>query len=123
MTARKNSAPRRSARSVKKAATSLTERTFASRQAWSNWLRSHHASSPELWLKMAKKGAEGSSISYSDALDIAMSWGWIDGQKRAVDENWWLQRFTPRTENSAWSKINCAKAEALIAAGEMQQPG
>lgn len=63
------------------------------------------------------------ALSYAEALDIALAWGWIDGQKRAHDERAWLQRFTPRRPRSTWSKINRDKAEALIRAGKMQPPG
>ena len=96
---------------------------FATARAWSEWLDAQHASSRGVWLKIAKKGAGAVSITYAEALDGALAWGWIDGQKRTFDEVWWLQRFTPRTAKSPWSKINCAKAEALIAAGMMESPG
>jgi uncharacterized protein YdeI (YjbR/CyaY-like superfamily) len=101
--------------------------SFATARAWSAWLTTNHASSRGLWLKIAKKiadkGAGSPSVTYAEALDVALAWGWIDGQKRAFNELWWLQRFTPRTTKSAWSKINCAKAETLIAAGTMTAPG
>jgi uncharacterized protein YdeI (YjbR/CyaY-like superfamily) len=73
-------------------------------------------------LRIPKKGAEG-AISYAEALDVALAWGWIDSQKRALDANAWTQRFSPRTPKSPWSKINRAKAEALIAAGKMEPSG
>jgi uncharacterized protein YdeI (YjbR/CyaY-like superfamily) len=76
-----------------------------------------------LWLKIAKKGAGSASVTYSEALDGALAWGWIDGQKRTFNDVWWLQRFTPRMTKSPWSKINRAKAETLIAAGTMAAPG
>jgi uncharacterized protein YdeI (YjbR/CyaY-like superfamily) len=93
---------------------------FATARAWSEWLEAHHASSRGLWLKIAKKGAGAASVTYAEALDGALAWGWIDGQKGTLNDLWWLQRFTPRTAKSPWSKINRAKAEALIAAGTMQ---
>ena len=96
---------------------------FATARSWSDWLETHHASSRGVWLKIARKGAGAESVTYMEALDSALAWGWIDGRKRALDDVWWLQRFTPRTAKSPWSKINCAKAEALIAAGTMQTPG
>ena len=89
---------------------------FATARAWSEWLEAHHASSRGLWLKIAKKGAGAASVTYAEALDGALAWGWIDGQKGTLNDVWWLQRFTPRTAKSPWSKINRAKAEALIAA-------
>jgi uncharacterized protein YdeI (YjbR/CyaY-like superfamily) len=97
--------------------------SFATARAWSEWLATHHASSRGLWLKVAKKGAGSVSVTYSEAIDGALAWGWIDGQKRGFNGVWWLQRFTPRTAKSAWSKINRAKVEALIAAGTMEAPG
>jgi uncharacterized protein YdeI (YjbR/CyaY-like superfamily) len=97
--------------------------SFATARAWSKWLATHHASSRGLWLKIAKKGAGSASITYSEALDSALAWGWIDGQKRTFDNAWWLQRFTPRRAKSGWSKINRAKVEKLIAAGTMAAPG
>jgi uncharacterized protein YdeI (YjbR/CyaY-like superfamily) len=76
-----------------------------------------------LWLKIGKKGVGVASVTYAEALDVALAWGWIDGQKGALNGVWWLQRFTPRTAKSPWSKINRAKAEALIAAETMETPG
>jgi uncharacterized protein YdeI (YjbR/CyaY-like superfamily) len=96
---------------------------FATARAWSEWLEAHHASSRGLWLKIAKKGAGAASVTYAEALDGALAWGWIDGQKGSLNDVWWLQRFTPRTAKSPWSKINRAKAEALIAVGTMEIPG
>jgi uncharacterized protein YdeI (YjbR/CyaY-like superfamily) len=97
--------------------------SFATTRAWSEWLKAHHASSRGVWLKIAKKGSNSMSITYPAALDVALAWGWIDGQKNKFDDAWWLQRFTPRTTKSPWSKINRAKAEALIASGRMEAPG
>jgi uncharacterized protein YdeI (YjbR/CyaY-like superfamily) len=76
-----------------------------------------------VWLKIARKDARTASVTYAEALEGALAWGWIDGQKRKFNDEWWLQRFTPRTAKSPWSKINCTKAEALIAAGTMETPG
>jgi uncharacterized protein YdeI (YjbR/CyaY-like superfamily) len=98
--------------------------SFATARAWSEWLATHHASSRGLWLKIARKGAGPASVTYPEALEAALAWGWIDGQKGKFDDDvWWLQRFTPRTAKSPWSKINRAKAETLIAAGTMAAPG
>jgi uncharacterized protein YdeI (YjbR/CyaY-like superfamily) len=96
---------------------------FATVRAWSEWLATHHASSRGVWLKIAKKGARAASVTYAEALEGALAWGWIDGQKGTFNDAWWLQRFTPRTAKSPWSKINRTKAEALIAAGTMETPG
>ena len=97
--------------------------TFGSTDAWEAWLAAHHADSPGLWLKIAKKGAAGRTVSYSDALDVALCHGWIDGQKGRHDDEYWLQRFTPRKQGSNWSKINTERAEALIASGRMRPAG
>ena len=96
---------------------------FESTDAWDAWLAGHHADSPGLWLKIAKKGSAGRSISYSDALDVALCHGWIDGQKGRHDDDYWLQRFTPRKPGSKWSKINTERAEVLIASGRMRPAG
>jgi uncharacterized protein YdeI (YjbR/CyaY-like superfamily) len=97
--------------------------SFADSAAWSKWLAEEHASSSGLWLKIGKKGAKGASITYAEAIEVALIWGWIDGQKGRLDDAWWLQRFTPRGPKSIWSKINREKASALIEAGKMEPPG
>jgi len=89
---------------------------------WHDWLASRHGSSTGVLLRIAKKGAQ-KTITYAEALEVALAWGWIDSQKRPLDDSAWIQRFTPRTKQSPWSRINCAKAEALIAAGTMAPPG
>jgi uncharacterized protein YdeI (YjbR/CyaY-like superfamily) len=96
---------------------------FATPAAWNAWLEQHHAASSGLWLKLAKKASGVPSVTYAEALEVALAWGWIDGQKQSHDDGWWLQRFTPRGPRSGWSKINREKALALIAAGKMQPPG
>jgi len=97
--------------------------SFESTDAWDAWLAAHHAGSPGLWLKIAKKGAAGTTISYSEALDVALCHGWIDGQKGRHDDKYWLQRFTPRKAGSKWSKINTERAAALIESGRMRPAG
>jgi uncharacterized protein YdeI (YjbR/CyaY-like superfamily) len=96
---------------------------FAGPQAWADWLASHHASSRGVWLKLAKKDSGVASVTYPEALEVALAWGWIDGQKRSHDASAWLQKFTPRGPKSIWSKVNREKALALIAAGKMQPSG
>ncbi|AKF10710.1 YdeI/OmpD-associated family protein [Sandaracinus amylolyticus] len=98
-------------------------RTFASPDAWREWLEANHTSSRGLWLRLAKKGTGTPSVTYPEALDVALCFGWIDGQKKGDGAEWWLQRFTPRGARSIWSKINRAKAEALIASGAMREAG
>lgn len=105
------------------AAKKLPVLSFGTTRAWSKWLATHHASSPGVWLKISKKGTRSESVTYAEALGIALAWGWIDGQKDRLDEARWLQRFTPRRAKSPWSKINRAKVEVLIAAGAMEAPG
>lgn len=96
---------------------------FATRRAFETWLRKHHATEDGAWLQIAKADAHAKTVSYAEAVEVALCWGWIDGLKRGLDEHYWLQRFTPRRARSLWSKINCGKADALIAAGRMQPPG
>jgi len=87
------------------------------------WLEEHHESADGLWLKIAKKGAPEPSVTYAEALEVALCFGWIDSQKRGHDETHFLQRFTPRRPRGRWSKINREKAEALIEAGRMRPAG
>jgi uncharacterized protein YdeI (YjbR/CyaY-like superfamily) len=104
-------------------ADSLPVMSFESTDAWDAWLAAHHADSPGLWLKIAKKGSAGQTVSYSNAVDVALCHGWIDGQKGRLDDDYWLQRFTPRKGGSKWSKINTERAAALIASGRMRPAG
>jgi uncharacterized protein YdeI (YjbR/CyaY-like superfamily) len=96
---------------------------FDSREAWEAWLVEHGSSAPGVWLKLAKKGSGVGSVSYDEAVASALCHGWIDGQKRALDDAFWLQRFTPRGPRSRWSKINRDKAVELIACNEMREAG
>lgn len=96
---------------------------FASKNAWASWLDKNQATSVGLWLRLAKKAAELESVTYAEALDVALCYGWIDGQKKSFDQESWLQKFTPRGAKSIWSKINREKAQELIEAGKMQPAG
>jgi uncharacterized protein YdeI (YjbR/CyaY-like superfamily) len=96
---------------------------FESAQAWEDWLSRQPEGAPGLWLKIAKKGAGTSTISYGEAIECALCFGWIDGQKGRLDDEYWLQRFTPRKPRSKWSKINREKAERLIAESRMRPAG
>ena len=96
---------------------------FANKKKWSDWLAKQHDKSAGLWLKIAKRDAGIASVTYVEALDVALCYGWIDGQKKGFDDLYWLQKFTPRGPKSIWSKINTEKAERLIASGEMQPAG
>jgi uncharacterized protein YdeI (YjbR/CyaY-like superfamily) len=90
--------------------------------AWNAWLKKHHATADAVLLKIDKTGAKD-ALTYVQAIDAALAWGWIDSQKRALDKTAWLQRFSRRSAKSPWSKINREKAEALIASGAMQKAG
>jgi uncharacterized protein YdeI (YjbR/CyaY-like superfamily) len=98
-------------------------RLFKSKQDWAAWLEKNHRKSAGLWLRLAKKDSGLRSVSYKEALEVALCYGWIDGQKRPESEQAWLQRFVSRSGPSIWSKINREKALALIANGEMKAAG
>src|SRR5215469_11681348 len=87
--------------------------------AWRRWLESEHATSNGVWLKIARKGGAEAGLSYPEALLEALCFGWIDGQKRSLDNDHWLQRFGQRRPRSRWSKINTEHAERLIAERRM----
>ena len=96
---------------------------FASKQEFADWLAQHHDQSDGIWLKLAKKGADVPSVTYDEAVEAALCYGWIDSQKKGFDESFWLQRFTPRKAKSIWSRVNREKAEELIASGQMKPSG
>jgi uncharacterized protein YdeI (YjbR/CyaY-like superfamily) len=96
---------------------------FAAPADFEEWLEENHADSDGLWLKIAKRGTSPPSITYAEALEAALCFGWIDSQKRGHDERHFLQRFTPRRPRGRWSRINREKAEALIEAGSMRAAG
>ncbi len=96
---------------------------FKSQKDWATWLARYHAKSSGVWLQIARKTSDLKSVSYAEALEVALCYGWIDGQKKALDASAWLQKFTPRGARSIWSKINREKAEALIAGGRMTPSG
>jgi uncharacterized protein YdeI (YjbR/CyaY-like superfamily) len=96
---------------------------FANEAEFEAWLQANHDQNSGIWLVIAKSGGAGRSITYADAIEIGLCFGWIDGRKARHDDNYWLQRFTPRSSRSRWSEINRAKAEALIADGRMRPAG
>jgi len=102
---------------------SLPIRRFPSERDWAAWLERNHGRSPGLWLQIAKKGAKVPSVSYPEALDVALCYGWIDGQKRPQSDTFWLQKFGPRAKTGLWSRLNREKALALVAAGRMRPSG
>jgi uncharacterized protein YdeI (YjbR/CyaY-like superfamily) len=96
---------------------------FGSAAEMESWLESNHADSGGVWLKIAKAGSGRRSVSYAEALEVALCFGWIDGQKGALDDAHWLQKFTRRGPRSKWSKINRDKATALVEQGRMRPAG
>ena len=96
---------------------------LAGSDAWEAWLAQHHDTSAGVWLKFAKKGSGVRTVVYAEALQVALCFGWIDGQVGRYDEVYYLQRFTPRGKRSKWSQINVGHAERLIAEGRMRPAG
>ncbi len=104
-------------------ASDLPTLLFATPAEMEAWLEDHHAGAEGIWLKIAKKDSGVESVTYAEALELALCFGWIDSQKRGFDERHFLQRFTPRRPRGKWSRINREKVEALIAAGTMRPAG
>lgn len=96
---------------------------FPSQEAWEAWLSQQDMTSGGVWMKLAKKGSGIASVTYAEAVEVALCYGWIDGQAKRLDDDYYLQRFTPRRTHSRWSKINRGKAEKLIANGAMKTAG
>ncbi len=107
----------------KRSADPSPTKLFRTKEDWVAWLSLNHRESTGLWLQIVKKGSPLYSVTYGEALEVALCYGWIDGQKRPQDEEIWLQKFLPRSGRSVWSKINREKAVALIASGEMKPAG
>jgi uncharacterized protein YdeI (YjbR/CyaY-like superfamily) len=101
----------------------LPQLGFASATEWEAWLEENHAESSGLWVKIAKKGTGIPTVAYPEVLEVALAFGWIDGRRERLDDEWFLQRFTPRRARSRWSKINRDTAERLIAEGRMRPAG
>jgi len=97
--------------------------SFRTSKEWLAWLEKNQAGSNGIWLKIARKGSAGKSVSYDEALEGALCYGWIDGQKKGYDEASWLQKFTPRGPRSIWSRINREKAKELIDSGRVKAAG
>ena len=96
---------------------------YASPTEWEAWLEEHHDTSDGVWIKMAKKASGVASIDWAGALEVALCFGWIDGQRRSLDESYFLQKFTPRRARSKWSQVNIGHIERLTAAGKMRPAG
>jgi uncharacterized protein YdeI (YjbR/CyaY-like superfamily) len=100
-----------------------TTEQFAGPEEFRAWLREHHGTSAGIWLRIAKKGADLTTTTYEEAVLVALTFGWIDGQARPGDDTYWLQGFTRRRRQSPWSKVNRERAEALMDAGAMEPSG
>ena len=101
----------------------LPQLAVPSAAEWEAWLEENHSESNGLWIKIAKKGTGIETVAYPEVLEVALSFGWIDGRRERLDDEWFLQRFTPRRARSRWSKINRDTAERLIAEGRMRPAG
>jgi uncharacterized protein YdeI (YjbR/CyaY-like superfamily) len=101
----------------------LEERPFPSASAWRVWLESNHDTSPGIWLMIAKKGSGVESVTYDEAVDEGLCFGWIDGQKAKLDDRYFLQRFTRRSKRSPWSRINTERVARLVSAKRMRPAG
>jgi uncharacterized protein YdeI (YjbR/CyaY-like superfamily) len=98
-------------------------KAFKSEPAFEAWLRANHTRETEIWLRIYKKGSGKPTVSSAQALDVALCWGWIDGIRKAFDDESFLQRYTPRRSRSIWSQINRENVKRLTAAGRLQPPG
>lgn len=98
-------------------------KSFRTQADFERWLAAHHDREPELWLKIYKKDSGAPTVTYAQALDVALCWGWIDGLRKSFDDRAFLQRFSPRKAKSVWSQINRVHVERLIAAGRMTPHG
>ena len=103
--------------------TELPVLPFESKKKFAEWLAKNHDKSAGAWLKLAKKDAEIPSVTYKEAVNVALCYGWIDGQAKSFDDKYWLVKFTPRRPKSIWSQINTKRVEQLIASGEMKPSG
>lgn len=104
-------------------AAELPIQLFTEQAKMAEWLEEHHASSEGIWVQIAKKGSSSPTVTYGEAVELGLCFGWIDSQMRRLDEEYYIQRFTPRRPRSRWSKINREKAEALIRVGNMRPSG
>lgn len=99
------------------------ELVFPDAAAFDRWLAEHHGCQDGIWIKMAKKGSGVPSITSDEAVDVGLCWGWISSHRKALDETYFLQKYTPRRAKSRWSRVNVAKVEAFMRAGRMRPPG
>ncbi|XDD51567.1 YdeI family protein [Leptospira sp. WS92.C1] len=96
---------------------------FKDKKEWTQWLKKNHTMDSSIWIKFSKKDSNIPSVTYAEALEVALCYGWIDSQKQKYDESYWLQKFSIRGKKSLWSQINREKAKDLIADGKMKSPG
>ncbi len=96
---------------------------FTNPQEWADWLDRYHADAAGVWLRLAKKASSLTSVTYDEAVEVGLCYGWIDGQSKRYDADSWLQKFTPRSSKSIWSKVNTQKAQRLIAEARMKPAG
>jgi uncharacterized protein YdeI (YjbR/CyaY-like superfamily) len=96
---------------------------FGSAAEWETWLAEHHESPAGTWLKIAKKNSGATSVTITEALDVALCYGWIDSQRKPFDASFYLQKYSRRRSGSPWSKLNVGKVETLVAEGRMREPG
>ncbi len=95
---------------------------FTDAAHWESWLASHHETT-DVWMKIAKKGSSHTTVTIGEALDVALCYGWIDSHRKSCDEDYYLQRYSPRRRHSPWSVLNTRKVAALVAAGRMREQG
>jgi len=101
----------------------MDDRAFASREEWETWLEANHTSADGVWILFPKKGTGLPTVDLVEAIEVALCFGWIDGQRKGLDETHYRQKFTPRRARSKWSQINVGRCERLIADGRMQPAG
>jgi uncharacterized protein YdeI (YjbR/CyaY-like superfamily) len=117
------SAKKVAAKPAKKVVKPMVKRLFTNQAAWRAWLSKHHGDPEGIWVHFAKKGSGAVTVTYDEALETALCFGWIDAQVKTHDEKTFVRKFTPRRARSIWSKINRTKAERLMASGAMQPAG
>jgi uncharacterized protein YdeI (YjbR/CyaY-like superfamily) len=101
----------------------LPQLSFDSAAGWEVWLEANHDSSEGVWLKIAKKGSGMTSVTIAEALDVCLCFGWIDSRREALDDDYYLQRYTPRRRRSKWSRLNIKRVGELTTAGRMRPAG
>jgi uncharacterized protein YdeI (YjbR/CyaY-like superfamily) len=101
----------------------LEVRVFRDASAWETWLAAHHEQEAGVWLQLAKKRSGIPSVTDDEVVDVGLCYGWVSGQRRSLDDRYYLQKYVPRRRRSLWSKVNVEKVARLLAAGRMREPG